>query len=96
MLRKRTSLVIMLTAWWIWKHHNTAILDNAQPSVVSLLDTIKAEARLWAQAGIRVFANCSHRILWVELYGVVLAQYCTCIKTFFLSMHQNAMFLVFP
>lgn len=43
----------MLTAWWIWKHRNAIIFDNANPSVTALLDTIKAEARLWATAGAR-------------------------------------------
>jgi hypothetical protein len=45
--------MILLTAWWIWKHRNAAVFDNTQPSVASLLDTIKAEAREWAEAGAR-------------------------------------------
>jgi hypothetical protein len=28
-----TQPVILLTAWWIWKHGNTAVFDNARPSV---------------------------------------------------------------
>jgi hypothetical protein len=52
-LRKGTSSMILLTAWWIWKHRNAAVFDNTQPSVASLLDTIKAEAREWADAGAR-------------------------------------------
>jgi hypothetical protein len=52
-LRKGTSSMILLTAWWIWKHRNAAVFDNTQPSVASLLDTIKAEAREWAEAGAR-------------------------------------------
>jgi hypothetical protein len=43
----------MLTAWWIWKHQNVAIFDNAQPSVPSPLNDIKAEAQQWANAGAR-------------------------------------------
>jgi hypothetical protein len=43
----------MLTAWWIWKHRNAAIFDNAQPSVPSLLSDIKTEAQQWANAGAR-------------------------------------------
>jgi hypothetical protein len=53
MLRKETSSSIMLTAWWIWKHHNAAIFDNAQPSVASLLDKIKAGMWMWDEAGAR-------------------------------------------
>jgi hypothetical protein len=52
-LRKGTSSMILLMAWWIWKHRNAAVFDNTQPSVASLLDTIKAEAREWAEAGAR-------------------------------------------
>jgi hypothetical protein len=52
-LRKGISSIIMLTAWWIWKHRNAAVFDNAQPSVTSLFGDIKAEARLWADTGAR-------------------------------------------
>lgn len=31
--------------------HCNAVFDNAQPSIFSLLDTIKVEARSWAKAG---------------------------------------------
>jgi hypothetical protein len=30
-LRKGTSPVYMLTAWWIWKHCNTEVFNNARP-----------------------------------------------------------------
>jgi hypothetical protein len=52
-LRKGTSSLIMLMAWWIWKHRNAAVFDNVRPSVTSLLGDIKAEARQWADAGAR-------------------------------------------
>jgi hypothetical protein len=50
-LRRGTSSMILLTAWWIWEHRNAAIFDNTRPSVASLLDTDKAEARAWTEAG---------------------------------------------
>jgi hypothetical protein len=50
-LRKSTSSMILLTAWWIWKHRNATVFDDTQPSITSLLDTIKAEAPAWAEAG---------------------------------------------
>jgi hypothetical protein len=52
-LRKGTSSIIMLTAWWIWKHRNAAVFDNARPSVTSLFNDIRSDARLWADAGAR-------------------------------------------
>jgi hypothetical protein len=48
---KGTSSLTMLTVWWIFKHRNKAIFDNAQPLVSSLIDMIKAEARLWISMG---------------------------------------------
>ena len=50
-LRKGTSSLIMLTAWWIWKHHNAVIFDNELPSTSSPLDTILCQARSSASAG---------------------------------------------
>jgi hypothetical protein len=52
-LRMGTSPVIMLTAWWIWKHRNAAVFDNAWPSVTSLFNDIVVEARQWADASPR-------------------------------------------
>jgi hypothetical protein len=52
-LRKDTSSIIMLMAWWIWKHRNAAVFDNTQPSVPSLFNDIKAEARQCADVGAR-------------------------------------------
>jgi hypothetical protein len=52
-LRKGMSSIIMLTAWWIRKHRNAAIFDNAQPSVPSQLNDIKTDAQQWASAGAR-------------------------------------------
>jgi len=52
-LRKGTSSLIMLTAWWLWKHKYEAIFNNARPLVTTLFDTIKAEVRSWVDAGAR-------------------------------------------
>ena len=52
-LWKGTSSVIMLTAWWMWKHRNAAVFGNSRPSFGALVETIKVEARLWVAAGAR-------------------------------------------
>jgi hypothetical protein len=52
-LRKGTSSLIMLTAWWIWKYRNDAVFENVCPSVTPFLGDIKIEARQWADAGVR-------------------------------------------
>jgi hypothetical protein len=50
-LRKGTSFLIMLTAWWIWKLRNTVVFEAAIPNTASLSNTIRDEARSWASAG---------------------------------------------
>jgi hypothetical protein len=49
--RKGISSAIMLKAWWLWKRRDDIIFDGAQPGLHGLLDTIKADAKLWATAG---------------------------------------------
>ncbi|XBJ08188.1 hypothetical protein VPH35_013553 [Triticum aestivum] len=49
-LRKSANFLIALVAWSLWKHHNAAVFDNAQPSCDDLQRTICDEARLWACA----------------------------------------------
>jgi hypothetical protein len=48
---KGTTSLVMLTIWWLWKHRNTIVFDNALPNAGSPLDTIRSEARSWANAG---------------------------------------------
>jgi hypothetical protein len=55
----------MLTAWGVWKHRNTAVFDNARLSVASLLDDIRAEAWQWVDAGAKVFASYSFRLVFL-------------------------------
>jgi hypothetical protein len=50
-VHKGTSSLIMLTAWWIWKHHNAVVFDSALPDTSSLFKTIRSEAQAWASAG---------------------------------------------
>lgn len=39
--RKGLASLIILTAWWIWKHRNGCIFDGDRPSVSHLTTTIK-------------------------------------------------------
>lgn len=41
----QTITLIILTAWWIWKHRNGCIFEGDRPSVSHLSATIKDEAR---------------------------------------------------
>jgi hypothetical protein len=72
----RSMSIIMLIAWWIWKHRNAAVFDNARPLVTSLFDDIMAEARQWSDAGPGMFTNCSPRIVSFFLGRVVWRGIC--------------------
>jgi hypothetical protein len=50
-MRKGLHTMALLLPWLLWKHRNGCVFDKARPSASSLLNTIKEEARLWAQAG---------------------------------------------
>jgi hypothetical protein len=43
-MRKGTSSLIMLTAWWIWKHHNAVVFDGPLPDTSSLFETIRGSS----------------------------------------------------
>ena len=87
-VRKGTSSMT-ITSWWIWKQHKAAIFYHEQPNIAGLLDAIKAEAELWAQAGAKVWQryirrNLAHRYNIVILgCGLSLGLY----TTLSLSMH---------
>uniref|UniRef100_A0A453I0G4 Reverse transcriptase zinc-binding domain-containing protein n=1 Tax=Aegilops tauschii subsp. strangulata TaxID=200361 RepID=A0A453I0G4_AEGTS len=49
--RKALDSIALLVPWMIWKHRNACVFDNAMPSIDSLVDRIKDEARCWAKAG---------------------------------------------
>lgn len=51
--RKGFASLVIITAWFIWKHRNAAIFDGLQPSNSHLLSTIKDEAMRWARDGVK-------------------------------------------
>ena len=50
---KGFASLVIITAWFIWKHRNAAIFDGAQPSTDDLVQLIKDDAGRWAKAGYR-------------------------------------------
>jgi hypothetical protein len=46
--RKGFNSLVILVAWWIWKHCNACIFEGASPA---LLQNIKEDAGLWCGAG---------------------------------------------
>jgi hypothetical protein len=55
------SLVI-LVAWWLWKHRNVCVFEKASPSVQKVIQDIKEDARLWCLAGAKGLSR-----LWPQL-----------------------------
>jgi predicted negative regulator of RcsB-dependent stress response len=45
------QLVGHTSAWWLWKHHNADVFEEASPSVQKIIQDIKADARLWCLLG---------------------------------------------
>ena len=52
-LRKGLGSITLLTPWMLCKHRNDCVFEGARPSVQALVDKIKAEATLWALAGVQ-------------------------------------------
>ena len=50
-LRKGLGSITLLTPWMVWKHRNDCVFEGARPTIHTLVDKIKDEARLWATAG---------------------------------------------
>lgn len=47
------SLVILLVAWWMWKHRNACVFYGTSPSTQRTIQDIKDEATMWCMAGAR-------------------------------------------
>lgn len=49
--RKGFNSLVILVAWWIWKHRNTCVFDGASFSTTSILQHIQEDVRFWGMAG---------------------------------------------
>jgi hypothetical protein len=45
------SVFFILTAWLLWKHHNTYVFDRETPFVSEVLQQFRDEYKLWCLAG---------------------------------------------
>ncbi|TVU24997.1 hypothetical protein EJB05_27471, partial [Eragrostis curvula] len=51
--RKGTNILIILTAWLLWKHGNSRVFDSISPNIATLLRCFNEEHHLWCLAGAR-------------------------------------------
>jgi hypothetical protein len=49
--KKVFNSLVMLVAWWLWKHRNTCVFDEASPSTSRILQAIEEDAKLWCMVG---------------------------------------------
>jgi hypothetical protein len=49
--KKGFNSLVMLVAWWLWKHRNTCVFDEVSPSTSRILQAIEEDAKLWCMAG---------------------------------------------
>jgi hypothetical protein len=45
--------LVILVAWWLWKHRNTCVFEGASPNTRDILQHIQEDATLWGMAGAR-------------------------------------------
>jgi hypothetical protein len=50
-MKKGFNTLVILVAWWIWKHRNSCVFDGASPSVARIIQDIRDEAGQWCLAG---------------------------------------------
>jgi hypothetical protein len=54
-MKKGFNTLVVLVAWWIWKHRNSCVFDDASPSVARIMQGIRDEAGQWCLAGVSGF-----------------------------------------
>jgi hypothetical protein len=49
--KKGFNYLVILGAWFIWKHRNRCVFDGMHPSVAVALQLARDEALVWSMAG---------------------------------------------
>jgi hypothetical protein len=49
--RKGFNSLVVLVAWWIWKHRNACVFEGTSSNVNALMQKIRDVANLWCMAG---------------------------------------------
>jgi len=55
--KENLNSIIIVGAWSIWNHRNRCVFDGIQPSLNSVLVSVKDEFLLWSLAGARGISN---------------------------------------
>jgi hypothetical protein len=49
--KKGFNSLVMLVAWWLWKHRNACVFDAASPNISRIIQRIQEDATIWCLAG---------------------------------------------
>lgn len=49
--RKGLNSLVILVAWWLWKHKNSCVFEGVSPNTDKILQNIQEDAKLWGLAG---------------------------------------------
>jgi hypothetical protein len=49
--KKGFNSIVILVAWWLWKHRNACVFDGASPNSNIVLQHIYQDAHMWGMAG---------------------------------------------
>lgn len=48
--KKGFNSVVILVAWWLWKHRNSCVFDGATPDISKITQDIRDDAKMWCLA----------------------------------------------
>ncbi|GJN24497.1 hypothetical protein PR202_gb12240 [Eleusine coracana subsp. coracana] len=49
--------LVMLVAWWLWKHQNDCVFEGSSPSTQWIIQGIIDDAKMWCMAGAKGFGG---------------------------------------
>jgi hypothetical protein len=55
--RKGFNSMVILVAWWLWRHRNACVFYGISPSIGTILQHIQEDAILWGLAGARALRS---------------------------------------
>jgi hypothetical protein len=86
--KKGFNSVVILVAWWLWKHRNSCVFDGATPDISKITQDIRDDAKMWCLAGLAAcraerFVALTHgefrpgRLLYSHLCNIPLSNFVT-------------------
>lgn len=61
--KKGFNSLVILVAWYLWKHRNSCIFYGASPNCSIIQQNIREDAILWGMSGVELLEECGLRLL---------------------------------